>query len=100
MRHQEPAHVAELVADAAQRGFQPLPGLGQRPAGVDQGQPAAVLDRVDVDRAEPVIGQRKRDPVHAFGDGERSRLFPVTRARPGRAARPAGDAIAADGSSS
>ena len=81
MGDQEPAHVTELVADAGQRGFQLLPGLGQRPAGVDQGQAAAVGDRVDVDRPQPVVGQRKRDPVHARSDGECPRQLPVARAR-------------------
>ena len=47
------------------------------PTGVDERQAVAVVDRVDVDRLEPVAGHRQRDAVDPLGDGERSGLGPL-----------------------
>ncbi len=57
---QEPADVAEAVADLLQAAVEQLARLGDRPAAVDQGQPVRRLDDVDVDRLQPVHRQRQR----------------------------------------
>ena len=48
-----------------QAGPQLVEALGDRPPRVDQDEPVAAGDGVDVDRAKAVVRERQRDPVHA-----------------------------------
>ena len=82
---EEVPHVAEPAAERGQRGRQCLLGLGQRPSAVDEDEPVAVLQDVDVHRPQAVGGQGKRHPVHAGGDGEQARIGPAGGGRAVRA---------------
>ena len=73
-------HVAEPAPEHGERGRQRLTGLAERPAAVDEHEPVAVLEDIDVHRPQAVGGQRKRHPVHAGGDGEQPGIGPVAGA--------------------
>ena len=74
---QEPADVAHAVPQLLQRGLEDLARLRDGPAAVDQDEPVAGLDDVDVDRAQAVHRQRQRESVDAGGDLVGTRLGPL-----------------------
>ena len=79
VRDQDPADVPGGAAQLVQALVEQGPGPGDRPPGVDEDQVTAVHQRVDVDRAQPVVRERKRDPVDAGHDLERAGLSPGVR---------------------
>ena len=82
---EEIADIAELIADLRQPGHEPLPGLDQGDAAVDEVDALVIGDRVDVDRPQRVHGQRQGDPVHAPAEVLDPRLGPCVPVRRGHA---------------
>ncbi len=74
--------VSQSGPDRSQAPLQRRPALLPLPAGVDEGDPLAVLQDVDVDGAEPVAGKRQRDPMHPGSYRVDARLGPRSRAGP------------------
>ncbi len=68
VRDQEAPDVPQVRPEPAQRRDQDLPGLGERPPAVDERQPGAVAQHVDVDRPQRVGGEREGHPEHVGGD--------------------------------
>ncbi len=87
---EEVADIAELIADLPQPSHEPLPGLDQGNAGVDEVDALVIGDRVDIDRPQRVHGQRQGDPVHAPAEILDPRLGPCVPVRRGHAHRVTG----------
>ena len=75
---EETGDVTGRVAELAEHLHEQLARLRDRPAGVDQGDAALVVaHHIDVDRTQPVVGQRQRDAMDAVRDLLDGRLGPV-----------------------
>ena len=76
MRDQHAADVREPMAEVRERPFEELARHVERPPTIDEDEAVAILDRIHVDRTEPVHRERQRDPVHARRDRLRARFRP------------------------
>jgi hypothetical protein len=74
VRDEHAADVGEPMPEVRERPFEELARHVERPPTVDEDEAVPVLDRVHVDRTEPVHRERERDPVHARRDRLRARL--------------------------